>query len=95
VYSLRNEALNHSDFATLEQRLIKLQTKAVKLVRPFKPSTFLEESFLLLNILCLPNLCTLSLDKFMHSQWRIYGTAGMARAMGATLTGSQKLYGRN
>jgi len=28
-------------------------------------------------------------------QWRIYGMAGMARAMCATLTGAQKLCGKN
>jgi len=28
-------------------------------------------------------------------QWRIQGTIGMARAMGATLTGGAKLLGKN
>jgi len=30
-----------------------------------------------------------------YVQWRIEGMAGMARAMGATLTGAQKLLGKN
>jgi len=30
-----------------------------------------------------------------QSQWRIWGMAGMARAMGATLTGAHKLLGKN
>jgi len=29
------------------------------------------------------------------TQWRIWDMAGMARAMGATLTGVQKLLGKN
>ena len=30
-----------------------------------------------------------------YKQWRIYDMAGMARAMGATLTGAQKLLGKS
>jgi len=48
------------------QPLIKLQNKAVKLIRSTN-KTSLEESFQHLNILCLPKLYTLSVGKFMHS----------------------------
>ena len=30
-----------------------------------------------------------------YKQWRIYDMAGMARAMGATFSGAQKLLGKN
>jgi len=33
--------------------------------------------------------------RFTCNQWRISGMAGMARAMGATLTGAQKWHGKN
>jgi len=33
--------------------------------------------------------------KLIHKQWRSYGMAGMARAMGATLKGAQKLVDKN
>ena len=48
------------------QPLIKLQNKAVKLIRSTN-KTSLEESFQHLNILCLPKLYALSVGKFMHS----------------------------
>jgi len=48
------------------QPLIKLQNKAIKLIRPTNPAS-LKESFQHLYILRLPKLFALSVRKFMHS----------------------------
>jgi len=42
----------------------------------------------------LPQKCTKSLRRSTSQQWRIYGMAGMAHAMGATLLGAQNLLGK-
>ena len=47
------------------QPLIKLQNKAIKIINPINSGS-LEEHFQHLNILCLPNLYSFSLGKFIH-----------------------------
>jgi len=46
--------------------LIKLQNKAIKIIKPTNTKS-LEEPFQRLNILNLPKIHTLSVGKFMHS----------------------------